>query len=185
MPTTNTSEAPTTQQETTTTPETQPVETIDWKAEAGKWKALSRKNEDRARENAEKAHRLDQIEEQSKSEIQKALEAKAAAEERATKAEATALRARVAAAKGVDADLLTGSTEEEVAACADRLLSWRDSTTTTKPVPPSTSSSDAGARGDDVQGPSQLSREDLKGMTPEEINKARREGRLNKILGVS
>lgn len=34
-------------------------------------------------------------------------------------------------------------------------------------------------------GPSQLSRADLKGMTPEQINKAKAEGRLNKVLGIT
>ena len=33
--------------------------------------------------------------------------------------------------------------------------------------------------------PAQLTRDDLKNMTPEQINKARKEGRLNKLLGVS
>lgn len=33
-------------------------------------------------------------------------------------------------------------------------------------------------------GPKQLSRDDLKGMTPEAISKAKREGRLNNVLGI-
>lgn len=159
-----------------------PQETeVDWKAEAEKWKALSRQNEDRAKANADKAKRLDAIEEQSKSEMQKLLEAKEAAEKRAAAAETASLKARIAASKGVDVDLLTGTTQEEITASADRLLAWRGPTT----PPASTSSADAGQRGDNVAGPRQLTREDLKAMTPAQINKARRDGQLNQIMGVS
>lgn len=159
----------------------QETATVDWKAEAEKWKALSRQNEDRAKANADKAKRFDAIEEQSKSEMQKLLEAKEAAERRAAAAETASLKARIAATKGVDVDLLTGTTQEEITASADRLLAWR------RPVTPpaSTSSADAGQRGDNVAGPRQLTREDLKAMTPEQINKARRDGQLNQIMGVS
>ena len=159
----------------------QETATVDWKAEAEKWKALSRQNEDRAKANADKAKRFDAIEEQSKSEMQKLVEAKEAAERRAAAAETASLKARIAASKGVDVDLLTGTTQEEITASADRLLAWRG------PVTPlaSTSSADAGQRGDNVAGPRQLTREDLKAMTPEQINKARRDGQLNQIMGVS
>ena len=154
----------------------QETATVDWKAEAEKWKALSRQNEDRA-----KAKQFDAIEEQSKSEMQKLLEAKEAAERRAAAAETASLKARIAAAKGVDVDLLTGTTQEEITASADRLLAWRGPVT----PPASTSSADAGQRGDNVAGPRQLTREDLKAMTPAQINKARRDGQLNQIMGVS
>ena len=159
----------------------QETATVDWKAEAEKWKALSRQNEDRAKANADKAKRFDAIEEQSKSEMQKLVEAKEAAERRAAAAETASLKARIAAAKGVDVDLLTGTTQEEITASADRPLAWRGPVT----PPASTSSVDAGQRGDNVAGPRQLTREDLKAMTPEQINKARRDGQLNQIMGVS
>ena len=136
---------------------------------------------DRAKANADKAKRFDAIEEQSKSEMQKLLEAKEAAEKRAAAAETASLKARIAATKGVDVDLLTGTTQEEITASADRLLAWRGPVT----PPASTSSADAGQRGDNVAGPRQLTREDLKTMTPEQINKARRDGQLNQIMGVS
>jgi hypothetical protein len=162
------------------TPES--TETVDYKAEAEKWKALSRKNEERARENAEKAKKLDEIEEQSKSEVQKAIEAREAAEKRAANLEVKALRASIAASKGIDPELLTGSTEEEITASADRLLAWRGGGEKT---PASTSSKDAGELGDTISGPKQLTRDDLKGMTPKEINEARKNGQLNSIMGVS
>jgi hypothetical protein len=45
-------------------------------------------------------------------------------------------------------------------------------------------SGDGGAR-NGTQTPAQLTRTDLQGMTPEEINTAKAEGRLNKLLGIS
>lgn len=177
------SEAPAIQDHTDTPVPEETTETVDYKAEAEKWKSLSRKNEDRARENAAKAKRLDEIEEQSKSALQKALEAQQAAEKRAAELEVTALRARIAAQKGVDVDLLTGNTEEEIAAAADRLIAWRGEAA--PKVPASTSSDDAGPRGDQISGPAQLTRDDLKDMTPKQINQARLAGQLNTIMGVS
>ena len=171
-------------QETPEQPQGQEAEKVDYQAEAEKWKSLSRKNEDRARENAEKAKRLDELEEKSKSEIQKAIEAREAAEKRASALEVKVLRASIASAKGVDADLLTGSTEEEITAAADRLLAWRGQATPARP-PASTSSSDAGEKGDLVGQARQLTRDDLKGMTPKQINDARREGKLNQIMGIT
>lgn len=160
------------------------AEPTDWKAEAEKWKALSRKNEERAHSNAEKAKRLDELEEKSKSEMQKAQERADAAEKRAAALEVQATRARVAAAKGVDVELLAGSTEEEITACADRLLAWRGESAPPKP-PAATPATDAGARGDTIGGPKQYTREDLKTMTPKQINEARRAGHLDHIMGVS
>ena len=171
-------------QETSEQQQGQVAEKADYQAEAEKWKSLSRKNEDRARENAEKAKRLDELEEKSKSEIQKAIEAREAAEKRASSLEVKVLRASIASAKGVDADLLTGSTEEEITVSADKLLAWRGPETPAGP-PASTSSSDAGKKGDLIEGVKQLARDDLKGMTPTQINEARRAGKLNQIMGIT
>lgn len=152
----------------------------DWEAEARKWKELSRKNEARMKENAEKARLYDEAQEQGKSELQKAQEAAAKAEARADALESKVLRAQVAAAKGVDADLLSGSTQEELEASADRLLEWRGAQT-----PKGAPSSDAGVRGDEIRADRQLTRDDLKKMSPSEIVKARKDGRLNKIMGIA
>ena len=96
------------------------------------WKAESRKHEQRAKENAAKAkanesavERLAAIEEEKKSDEQKATDRVAAAEKRATELEGRATRAEVAAAKGVPAALLNGSTQEELEASADALLAYR------------------------------------------------------------
>ena len=153
---------------------------VDWEAEARKWKELSRKNESRMKENAEKARLYDEAQEQGKSELQKAQEAAAKAEARAAAMEAEAMRAKVAAATGVDADLLSGSSEEELRASAERLLAWRGAQ-----VPKGAPAADAGVRGDEIRAARQLTREDLKKMSPAEIIKARQDGQLNNIMGLA
>lgn len=152
----------------------------DWEAEAKKWKELSRRNEARAKENAEKARLFDEHEERGKSELQKALDKAAQAEARVKALEVQATRAQVSAAKGVDIDLLSGSTLEELEASADRLLAWRGAQ-----VPKGAPSSDAGVRGDEIRAAGQLTREDLKKMSPSEIIKARKDGQLNDIMGIA
>lgn len=153
---------------------------VDWEAEARKWKELSRKNESRMKENAEKARLYDEAQEQGKSELQKAQEAAAKAEARAAAMEVEAIRAKVAAATGVDADLLSGASEEELRASAERLLAWRGAQ-----VPKGAPATDAGVRGDEIRAARQLTREDLKKMSPAEIIKARQDGQLNNIMGVA
>lgn len=153
---------------------------VDWEAEARKWKELSRKNESRMKENAEKARLYDEAQEQGKSELQKAQEAAAKAEARAAAMEAEAMRVKVAAATGVDADLLSGSSEEELRASAERLLAWRGAQ-----VPKGAPAADAGVRGDEIRAARQLTRDDLKKMSPAEIIKARQDGQLNNIMGVA
>lgn len=79
----------------------------------------------RVRELEPKASEYDKLAESQKTEQQKAAEARQAAEARAVQAESEAARLRVALTKGLPADLATrlvGSTEDELAADADRLL---------------------------------------------------------------
>lgn len=152
----------------------------DWEAEARKWKELSRKNEARMKENAEKAKLYDEAQEQGKSELEKALDKAAQAEARAAALESQVLRAQVAAAKGVDADLLSGTTQEELEASADRLLAWRGAQ-----VPKGAPAKDAGVRGDEIRAAKQLTREDLKKMSSSEIVKARKDGQLNNLMGLA
>lgn len=153
---------------------------VDWEAEARKWKELSRKNEHRMKENAEKARLYDEAQEKNKSELQRAQEAAAKAEARAAALEAKVLRAQVAAAKGVDADLLSGSTQEELESSAERLLAWRGAQ-----VPKGAPATDAGVRGEEIRAARQLTRDDIKKMSPSEIIKARKDGRLNNIMGIA
>ena len=75
-----------------------------------------------------KAARLSELEEASKSELQKAQERAEAAEKALAEATATAVRAEVSAAKGVPVALLSGDTREALEASADALLAFRDET---------------------------------------------------------
>jgi len=97
----------------------------DYKKEAEKWKAMSRKHEADAKKNAVAAKQLAEIEESKKSEIEKLTDAGKAADQRATAAEAKALRYEIAAEKSVPKKLLkflAGGTREEIEASADELL---------------------------------------------------------------
>ena len=84
-----------------------------------------------------KAEKYAELEEANKTEAQKTADRLAAAEKRAAELEVKALRSDVAAAKGVPASLLTGSTQEELEAAADALIAFRGEQ---KPAGPSSSS---------------------------------------------
>ncbi|MFL0711666.1 MAG: DUF4355 domain-containing protein [Microcella pacifica] len=72
-----------------------------------------------------KAERLAQIEESQKTEAEKQAERLAEIERENAELKTAKLRAEVAAGKGVPADLLSGSTQEELEAAADKILAWR------------------------------------------------------------
>lgn len=148
---------------------------IDWKGEARKW-------EDRAKANAEKAKKLDEIEQANKSELEKAQERAAKAEAEAKAAKAEALRADVAASKGVPMRLVFGETRADMEASADEAIAWRSSAEPKTPKAPS--STHAGKQGEDVgAGDPIVSRDQLKSMTPAQILQARKDGRLDGLMG--
>ena len=84
-----------------------------------------------------RAAKLAEIESANQTEAEKVQARLDAAEKRAVELESKALRAEVAAAKGVPSVLLTGSTQEELEAAADALLAFRGEQ---KPAGPSSSS---------------------------------------------
>ena len=94
-------------------------------ADRDKWKDLSRKHEDRSKENASAADELKRLRESKQTDEEKLASKLAELEERANKADARALRAEVAQAKGLtaaQAKRLQGSSKEEMEADADELL---------------------------------------------------------------
>ena len=95
-----------------------PAQETDWKAEARKW-------EQRAKENSEAAKRLAEIEEASKTEAQKQAERTAQLEakvkEYETRDQLAAWAKEVSEETEVPADLLRGSTKEELQAHAEQL----------------------------------------------------------------
>jgi hypothetical protein len=98
---------------------------VDFKADAEKWKALARKHETRAKANEQAAKRLAEIEDASKSDIERATTAAAEAQKRAEAAELKALRYEIATEKQLPSNLvkfLTGTDEDDIRAAADELL---------------------------------------------------------------
>ena len=148
------------------------------RSELEKWKAMSRKNEARAKENAEKAGLYDEASEKNKSELQKAIERAEKAEARAVQAEKASAKSRVAAQKGIDPDLLPDGDEDALTQIADRLIAWRDAA-----KPKGTPAAAAGERGGTVGDVKQLSRDDLKSMSPREIVGAQKKGQLADLMG--
>jgi len=107
-------------------PQPDPEPTAPDGDEVAKWKALARKHEARAKAGAAAEKRLAELEDANKSELQRAAESARSWQERAEAAELRAMRAEVAARKGLtaaQAKRLQGSTEEELEADADELLS--------------------------------------------------------------
>lgn len=72
----------------------------------------------------EKASKFDEVQEQSKTELQKAQERAEAAEKRATEFEQTTLKTRIAAEMGVIPEVVSGADEEAMRASAQRVLDW-------------------------------------------------------------
>lgn len=73
-----------------------------------------------------KAAKVSELEESSKSELQKAQERAEAAERALGEVQSKAVRAEVAAVKGVPVELLTGDSKESLEASADAILAFRD-----------------------------------------------------------
>lgn len=109
-----------------TAPDPAPTESETFDADyVRKLRAEAAKYRTEAKANAEKAKRLDEIEEASKSEQQRLVERAEAAEKSAADATSRLLRAEVAADKGLTPTMaarLVGSTKEELEADADALL---------------------------------------------------------------
>lgn len=96
-------------------PEQPAPETTDWKSEARKWEA-------RAKSNSDAAKRLEDIENQSKTELQKAAERAEAAERRIQEFESAQQVAKwkseVSKDTGIPVEALSGSSLEDIAAHA-------------------------------------------------------------------
>jgi hypothetical protein len=112
-----------------------PTAPTDWQKEAEKWKALSRQNEERAKANASAREELDQIKLSQLSEKERAEKAAQDALSDANAARAELARYRVAAAKNVPVELLTGADEATLGAQADALLAFMGQQTPTPPLP--------------------------------------------------
>lgn len=99
--------------------------------EVEKWKALSRKNEETAKANRSAAEELAALKERDLTEAQKLQRAAEKAATEASTAKAELARFKVAAEKGVPAELLTGTDEATLNAQADALIAFRGQSTPT------------------------------------------------------
>lgn len=162
-------------EETPTPPVAEPQgDSTDWKAEARKW-------ETRAKADHELANKWREYESSQKTEHEKLAEELDRAKAEASIASAELLRLKIASEKGITGEatkLLKGSTQEELEAEADLLLSLIADQSKPK-----------GPKPDELQGKpapaslGQLTHADLKAMSSQEIVKARAEGRLDQLLG--
>ena len=159
--------------------ETAPAEVTptDTAAEAAKWKALSRKHEEAAKANADKAKAYDAAQEANKTELEKATARAEAAEKAVADKAAELLRVTIAAEGQVPANLIAGSTEDEMRDSLAALLAFKG----VAPVVPDATG--LGAVGAPIGGTKQATEAEFNAMTPDQITKARNEGRLDKILG--
>jgi hypothetical protein len=158
---------------------TEPADLASALAEITKWKSLSRKNEDQAKANADKAKQFDTLEESKKTELQKAQDELARIQAELATERSTSLKSQVAAAKGVPAELLTGSTQEELEAAADALLTFKG-----VPKAPVQDAAASTVTGKPVAPEGQItSREVLKSMSPTEVMAALAAGRLDVLQG--
>lgn len=140
--------------------------------------------ERRSRRAAEKqlnelASKIREYEDRDKSEAERLAARLAEAEQEALAARSEALRLRVAADVGVSAELLefiTGTDEDTVRAQAEKLMAATAAKPASVPKPDPTQGAKPGGT------PGQLTRADMAGMKPEEINKALLEGRFADLL---
>lgn len=131
---------------------------------------------------AEKAKRLDEIEQANKTETERLQEQLQEAQRVAAEATLAALRASVSSSTGIPVELLNGTTEEELQASAKALQEFKGAT---PKAPPAAAAQ--GQQGAPIDGEQQLTQEDVKRLYAEkkysEIEKAREEGRLKTVLG--
>ncbi len=149
-----------------------------------------------------KATRLDEIEAANKSELERAQEAQRQADERATRAEAERSQTRIETAvmlaaikagaadpddvvKLLAKDAVTIGNDGQVTGVEDAVKALLEAKPHLVGKSSNTPTGDGDGGGRGKSSPAQLSRDDLKTMSPDAIVKAKAEGRLNDLLGVT
>lgn len=166
----------------TETPASEPTPTPDALGDGGK---AALQAERKARRDAEKAAaealaKVKEFEQRDMSAQEKLTQQVEELQARAAKAEADALRLRIAAETDLPADLhefLVGSTEDELRSKAEKLKAATAAGSRRPQPDPS-----QGAK-PDSQGPAQLTQADLATMSADEITAALSDGRLAGVLG--
>jgi hypothetical protein len=175
----------------TSATETETVETTDLSAEVEKWKSLSRKNEQQAKANAQAAKELEEFKKSQLSDTEKLIEsaraetAKQLKTEFATKLVDSELKAALNSRIMDGAALLEFNKNsfitDEGDVDTEAIQSWVEahSKSATAPAP----DLGQGSRGTNPSKSLVSSRDELAQMTATEILAARKEGRLDKLMG--
>ena len=159
------------------TPQGEPAEATDWKAEARKWEKRAKD----ASGDRELAQKWREYEAAQKPAQERMAEELATTRQEAESARIALTRYEVASEKGIPPEairLLNGSSREELEESADALVALIATQSKPRtPVPDESQGRPATAK------LGQLTEADLRDMTPSEINEARRQGRLSDLLG--
>lgn len=178
--------------ETDATDDVQGTETVDLSAEVEKWKALSRKNEQQAKANANAAKELESLRRESLTEQERLIESTREETRKSVRMEFAGKLVEAELKSALNGRVLDGNAilsfdksvfvDENGDIDTDAISAWVDAhTKTPEPTMPDLGQ---GVRGKTISGSTMIrSREDLSNMSNAEILAARRDGRLDSLLG--
>lgn len=162
--------------------------TADEREELARLRAIHKdeqKWERRAKENFEKAKRLDEIEMAKKSVEERLIAERDAALAAAESERTERLREKISRETQVPPDRITGATEEDMRESAESALAWAKEFAKKNGTPLGAPAAAVTGDGKAPQGAPQLTRADLKNMSPQQIIEADKQGRLDTLKGIN
>ena len=141
--------------------------------------------ERRAKENFEKAKRLDDLEMAKKSVEERLIAERDAALATAESERTERLREKISRETQVPPDRITGSSEDDMRESAESALAWAKEFAKKNGNPLGAPASAVTGDGKGPQTQPQLTRADLKNMTPQQILDADKSGRLATLKGIN
>lgn len=178
--------------ETVETVEAEPTETVDLASEVEKWKALSRKNEQQAKANALAAKELDALKRESLSEQERLIQSTRDETRQAVRLEFAGKLVEAELKSALNGKTLVGNAlfefdkgsfiDDSGDIDTEAIQAWVEAHT--KSAEPQLPDLGQGARSKTPSGASQIrSRDELSNMSPDEILAARKDGRLDALMG--
>lgn len=171
--------------------ETESVATTDLSAEVEKWKSLSRKNEQQAKANAQAAKELEEFKKSQLSDTEKLIESAKAETARQLKTEFATKLVDSELKAALNSRVLDGAAllefnknsfiTDEGDVDTEAIQSWVEAHSKSASLP--APDLGQGSRGTNPSKSLVTSRDELAQMTPTEILAARKEGRLDKLMG--
>lgn len=165
--------------------------TVDLASEVEKWKSLSRKNEQQAKANAQAAKELEELKRSQLSDTEKLIESAKQETQKAVRQEfaqklvdaelKAALNGRVLEGQALLEFNKSSFITEDGDIDSTSIQSWVEAHSQTPTVP--TYNLGQGARGTTASAATIRSREELSTMSPAEILAARKDGRLDALMG--